>query len=144
MDTRLHYFSMLRSSACKLHSTDPEKENIRRCIVDWILFREYWEMDDNIEKLSHRTGIPREEITEFLNDYTGKRYLALRKELRLEDAKQLILEHHELSVYEVAKMVGFADKSNFRKDFTEYVGVKPKIWKECNGNRLKCRLIAKS
>ena len=144
MNTRLHYFSLLRSSTCRYYSTNPDKEEIRKSIVDWILFREYWDKDDNIDNFSSRTGIPREEITSFLLEHIGKHYLSLRKELRIEDAKELILERPDLSIYEIARMVGFADKSNFRKDFTDHVGVRPKVWRECKGNRIRCRLSAKA
>lgn len=133
----MHYFSVLRSSACGLHTTEPEKEKIRKSVVEWMLYRDYWDKDDNIDRLSKRTGIPRSEISDFLLERTGKRYLTIRKELRMEDAKNLILERQDLNVYEIAQMVGFADKSNFRKDFTEYVGVKPIKWRELKKHSLK-------
>ena len=138
MNARLKYLSILRPSICKTAGTTSSKERIRRCIADWILYREYWDKDDNLDTFSQRTGIPREEITSFLYDHTGGRYLSIRKELRIEDAKSLIRERPDLSVYEIAKMVGIYDKSNFRKDFTELVGYKPKLWKECGGRRWKC------
>lgn len=138
MSARLKYLSMLRPSICRIDKSSPNKEHIRRCIVDWILYREYWDKNDNLDTFSQRTGIPREEITSFLYDHTGGRYLSIRKELRIDDAKNMIRERPDLSVHEIAKMVGIYDKSNFRKDFTEIVGYRPKLWKECGGKRWKC------
>lgn len=138
MDARLKYLSILRPSICKVAETSPKKERIRKCIVNWILYREYWDQHDSLDSFSSRTGIPREEITSFLSEYSGSRYLSIRRELRLSDAKDLMLERPELPIYEIAKMVGINDKSNFRKDFTEMTGYKPKIWQECKGKRWKC------
>lgn len=138
MDARLKYLSILRPSICTVAGTSPQKEQIRRSIVNWILYREYWDQNDSLDAFSDRTGIPREEITSFLFNHTGHRYLSIRRELRICDAKTMMLERPELPINEVARMVGISDKSNFRKDFTETVGYKPTLWKECKGKRWRC------
>lgn len=140
MTARIRYLSCLRASVCDDFPNRTEKEKIRRHIVDWIIYRKYWDKDDSIERLSVDFGIPREEVTEFLYEKTGSRYLSIRKELRIEDAEELLLCRRDLNVYDIARMVGFTDKSNFRREFSEAVGVKPTEWRECNGNKKAVRI----
>lgn len=140
MTARIRYLSCLRASVCDVFPYRTEREKIRRHIVDWIIYRKYWDKDDSIERLSVDFGIPREEVTEFLYEKTGCRYLSIRKELRLEDAEELLLCRKDLNVYDIARMVGFTDKSNFRREFSEAVGLKPAEWRECNGNRKTVRI----
>lgn len=130
MDIRSRYLHSLRASVCHHSKTIKDEESIRRCIVEWIVFREYWDKDDSLEKISSRHGIPYDEAVCFLHERIGERFLSMRKELRLHDAQELIMERPDMSVYDIADIVGITDKSNFRREFAAMNGLNPNDWKE--------------
>lgn len=141
MNARLHYLSILKAPSLQFQPTSHVSETIRTGIRDWILFREYWNSNDSMEDFAAKLGATKEEIASYLRTCTGKKYLAIRKELRIADAKELVSDNPGTAVYEIARTVGITDKSNFRKEFTEIVGVSPKKWRESGGNSLRCRII---
>lgn len=137
MNTRAQYLSCLKASACAGRAAGPVKESIRRRLMNWILYREYWNSDDSIDRMADELRIPKAEIIEFLADSTGNKYITLRKELRMQDAAEMLVEKPEISIYEVARRVGMTDKSNFRREFEEHTGLKPTDWRECRGSLRK-------
>ncbi|MCP1110441.1 helix-turn-helix transcriptional regulator [Ohessyouella blattaphilus] len=64
--------------------------------------------------------------------YTGKRYVEVVHEMKLERAKQYI-EIGELSIGRVAEMVGFNDASYLHRVFKKRYGLSPATYKKRNG-----------
>ena len=54
----------------------------------------------------------------------------LEKELRIMEAQQLLLDYPELPVATVGQMVGIDDKTNFKRQFEQIVGMSPRAWRE--------------
>ena len=50
--------------------------------------------------------------------------------MRIEDAKRLLMEQPEIPVRHIGYIIGFSDKSNFRRQFKEVVGCTPSEWRE--------------
>ena len=57
-----------------------------------------------------------------------------RTQLRVEDAKKMLIENRALSTNIIAEMCGFSDRSNFHRQFVKIVGCSPKEWRDSNGN----------
>ena len=92
--------------------------------------------------VADRLGVPREDVSDLLWICTGERFLTIRKRLRIGDAKRLLLSRPDMTMSEVARTVGFQDKSDFRRAFKEETGYLPRVWRESGGKRLKCRIKA--
>ena len=54
----------------------------------------------------------------------------LGSQLRIEEAKRLLLENPEMSINIIAELSGFSDRSNFHRQFTKIVGCSPKQWRD--------------
>ena len=115
---------------------------IGRELREWILFREYLDPAADMECVARRLGVPREDVSELLWVCTGERFLTIRKRLRIGDAKELLLTRPDMPMSQVARAVGFQDKSDFRRAFREETGILPRIWRESGGKRLKYRMRA--
>ena len=76
----------------------------------------------------------------FLWEYFGERFLTIRKRLRIEDAKELLLKRPYLTQTEISRRIGFSDKSDFRRAFKDETGYSPNNWRESGGNVWKCRI----
>ncbi len=142
MDIRLRYLSALKSSTSMKQHIIPARRIIGRELMEWILFREYLDPSADMDCVAGRLGVPREDVSELLWIYTGERFLTIRKRLRIGDAKELLLTHPDMPMSQVARAVGFQDKSDFRRAFREEMGVLPRHWRESGGKHLKCRIRA--
>jgi len=126
---------------------------------NWLLTKtneifDYWKLDDN---LRHRRAIKKtiEYIHEFYNEdiaiqdiavevnlsrnYLGQLFIKIVGEtfksyltrVRMEKARQLLVEGGELLVYEVAESVGYSHVPYFTRQFKQYFGCSPtKLLKE--------------
>lgn len=139
MDIRMRYLSALKSSA-RTPSATPARKIIRQEFMEWILFREYLDPAADMDRVAGRLGVPREDVSDLLWICTGERFLTIRKRLRIEDAKELLLSRPDMTMSEVARTVGFQDKSDFRRAFREETGFLPRVWRESGGRWLRCRI----
>ena len=67
-----------------------------------------------------------------------KKFLTWRKELRINDAKDLLLMHPNAPACHIGFVVGLCDKSNFRQQFREVVGCTPLEWRKRNLKEYDC------
>lgn len=105
---------------------------IKHMLVEWIGRRQYWDNSISMEFLALKADVQKEEITAFMKRYTSSKLLTVRKELRLEDAQQLLLENMDTPAATIGKMVGIMDKSDFRKQFRDTFGLNPNEWRNAN------------
>ena len=142
MDIRLRYLSALKSSFSRKQPVTPARKIIGQELMEWILFREYLDPAADMDSIAGRLGVPREDVSDLLWTCTGERFLTIRKRLRIGDAKELLLSRPDMTMSQIARAVGFQDKSDFRRAFREETGFLPRIWRESGGRRLKCRIRA--
>ena len=64
----------------------------------------------------------------------GVDFKTWRTQLRIEEAKRILLEDKDISINAAGEMAGFSDRSNFHRQFVKIVGCSPKQWREFNGN----------
>ena len=75
-------------------------------------------------------GIPADQLNVFVRLRSRKTVLAWRKDLRILEARRLLMEYPDLPVATVGEMVGIDDKSNFKRQFADVVGMPPRMWRE--------------
>ena len=63
----------------------------------------------------------------------GVDFRTWRTNLRIEEAKNLLLENKDASINIIAEACGFSDKSNFHRQFVKIVGCSPKEWRDRDG-----------
>lgn len=146
MDTRMHYLYLLHSSFTKGFEFSPSNKAIGRSLEEWVLFRKYRDSGEDVESIANMLGVPRDEVTSYIHGWLGERFLSVRKRLRVHDAGELLLDHPEMTTAQIARTVGFQDKSDFRRAFTKEKGMSPRQWQECKGSmaRYRIRMILES
>lgn len=136
MNARLHYLYLLHSSYTKCFSLQPSQKTIGTGLCEWVLYRRYRDTGEDVDTLAAQMGVAREEVTSFIHGWIGERFLTVRKRLRVHDAAELLAENPGLSMADIARIVGFQDKSDFRRAFAAEYGMTPREWRECRGNRI--------
>ena len=139
MDARMHYLYLLHSSYTKGVAVSSYDKAIVRSLEEWVLFRKYRDSAEDVESIAAALGVPRDEVTSYIHGWLGERFLSVRKRLRVHDAGELLLDHPEMTTAQIARAVGFQDKSDFRRAFKDETGYSPRFWRENGGNRLRCR-----
>lgn len=83
-----------------------------------------------LKVVSQELGYPERDITQIVNTRLGKNFKEYVNELRIEEARRLIVENPTSRVNEVMYSAGFNSKSIFHKYFKERFGMTPYQYKK--------------
>lgn len=90
----------------------------------------YTKQDLKLEDIATRTGLTRHEVSQVLNETYGHGYTHYIKELRINEAKELIATRPDLSLEGIGYESGFKSKSVFFEAFRKLVGSTPAAYKK--------------
>lgn len=107
---------------------------IEKALRKWVADKRYREYDKSREEVAHELGTTREMLQLYFTDKVGEDFRSWRTELRINDAKKMLLEKKDTSINLIGEMAGFSDRSNFHRQFTRIVGCTPKKWRDTSGN----------
>lgn len=119
-------------------------DKIREALSAWAEQKKYREYDKSREEIAAEIGTTKEMLNLYFTQEMGKDFRTWRTELRIEDAKQFLLENKKVSTNIVGEMVGFSDRSNFHRQFTKIVGCSPKHWRDTDGSSTSDGTVAVS
>lgn len=119
---------------CAASANSPYYSKLEDNILKWIENKQFLQHEINIQRVAGQLKTNRTYLSEYINTVEKKTFKAWINNLRIEEAKKLLLKHPETPVHEICDMVGFSDKSNFGKQFTLYTGKPPAIWRKSNIN----------
>lgn len=88
-----------------------------------------WTEDLCQEDVARKLNVRSEQLGLYFRTRTGKSFLRWRRELRVEEAKRLLMENRDMPTALVGEAVGIPDKSNFRRQFKEITGYTPAQWR---------------
>lgn len=112
--------------------TDEQKDNIARLISSWRNQQGYGASDLNSTTLATRLDLPKRQLVQYLREVEGKTFRIWLSDLRLEEAKRLILAHPEFGNETIAESCGFS-RTYFQAKFKETTGLTPDDWRLSHG-----------
>lgn len=83
-----------------------------------------------IQEMALDLKIGRTTLSRFVNGEEGMNFGKWINSLRIEEAKHLLLEYADYDMSQVAEAVGYADASNFIRQFKQIVGQTPHVWRK--------------
>ena len=110
---------------------------LERSIDKWVKEKRFREYDKSREETAKELGTTKETLHMYFSDRLGMDFRSWRTDLRIKDAKEMLLKHKDYSINFIAETVGFSDRSNFHRQFTKSVGCSPKEWRETDGHPVK-------
>ncbi|MDR0136884.1 response regulator transcription factor [Metabacillus idriensis] len=116
----------LLTAVCE-HQTLNEKENIRhKQAVEYMMqyVQEHYSENITLHDLSEQIYISRNYLSQIFKKATGLSFNHYVNKVRMEKAKNLILEG-KLLIYEIAEEVGYKNTPYFSSLFKKYTGVNP-------------------
>lgn len=125
----------VRKTRPALQATDStaSSEMVRKALDQWVEKKKYREYDKSRDEIAMEIGVNKELLNQYFSQILGKDFRTWRTELRIEDAKRLLLSDRKSSTNFIGEMVGFSDRSNFHRQFTRIVGCSPKHWRDTEG-----------
>ena len=103
---------------------------IRRSVNVWVQEKGFIKPLPTVEEIAADSGIPMACLNVYIRLRRHVPVLTWRKKLRIREAQRLLLVYPDLPVAVIGEMVGIDDKSNFKRQFAEEVGVPPKAWRD--------------
>jgi len=94
-------------------------------IDEWVERKGYLKEMSTLDEVSKDIGVSKEKLSDYFRVVLRKPFLSWRKELRILESKKLLLLYPDLSLSVIGIMVGIDDKSNFRRQFYDVVGLWP-------------------
>lgn len=106
---------------------------LEKAIEKWIEAKKYREFDKTRDEIAKELRTTKEFLQLYFTTKIGMDFRTWRTQLRVEEAKKLLLENKEASIMIIAEASGFSDKSNFHRQFVKLVGCSPKEWRDSDG-----------
>ena len=113
--------------------SEADIRRLGRSIDQWVKQKKYCEYDKSREEVAKELRTTKEHLHIYFSTIKGVDFKTWRTELRVEEAKKLLLENKEVSTNIIGEAAGFSDRSNFHRQFVKIVGCSPKQWRESDG-----------
>lgn len=110
-------------------------KDIKPVIEEWIRQKKYLQPGITIGQMASQLNTNRTYLSNYINNTKQQTFRTWINELRIEEAKQLLLQQPALSVSEIGSRVGFTDKSNFGRQFNKLTSVTPQAWRKIHLNK---------
>ena len=104
-----------------------------KAIERWVAAKKYCEFDKTRDEIAKDLRTTKEFLQLYFTTKIGMDFRTWRTQLRIEEAKKLLLENKDASIQVIAEASGFSDKSNFHRQFVKMVGCSPKEWRDSDG-----------
>ena len=96
----------------------------------WVAQRRYAVPDATLGDVAEEIGVSQVQLSFYFRVILGIRFSTWRKRIRIRDAKILLIQEPDKSLASIGEAVGIADKSDFRRQFREIVGMSPAEYRE--------------
>ena len=120
--------SKVNEPAAKTLMSEEQKALIKSLLDDWQQQKGFATTDLNSTILASRLSIPKRHLVQYLREVEGKTFRIWLSDLRLEEAKRLILAHPDYTNETIAESCGFS-RSHFQVKFKEATGLTTNDWR---------------
>lgn len=118
----------IATGALTAEMTKEEKDIMQKKVAAWLATRSYLRNGITMAEVSQEMGVSRQDISRYLRTLNYSKIGSWLAELRIEEAKRLILENENFSNEAIAISCGFSSREYFQSTFRNLVGMTPKQW----------------
>lgn len=110
--------------------TEQQCEQIRTAIERWRMANGYSQPDVNSTNLAAKLRIPKRQLILYLSVCEGKTFRVWLSELRIEEAKRMLIEDENYKLESIAYACGFSHRNYLQNRFKAITGFTPREWQE--------------
>jgi AraC-like DNA-binding protein len=111
-------------------STPTIFDELEKRVNQWVANKQFTEKGITIDRLAAELYTNRNYLSTYVNTKKQQTFREWINQLRIEEAKRLLLQNPETAINEIALQVGFSDKTNFRRHFNYLTGTSPNNWRK--------------
>jgi AraC-like DNA-binding protein len=104
--------------------------SIETKISQWVAGKGFTQEGVTLDRLAAELYTNRCYLSSYINKCRKQTFREWINELRIEEAQKQMLRHPEKSIQEIALCTGFANKSNFGRQFLRQTGLTPGKWRK--------------
>ena len=128
-DVYMEQYENTMEETSKETDFDVLKERLRK----WVQDKGFTDGDMSVDEVADILDTNRMALRKYFRDQIHCDFRTWRMELRLEEAKKLLITNPEYTISQIALMVGFNNRSNFFTRFNKTTGMSPTEWREMHG-----------
>ena len=114
--------------------SESEIRKLEAALKQWVDKKSFREYDKSREDIARELNTTKEILHHYFISIKKVDFKTWRTELRIEEAKRLLLKDKNVSTNIIAEASGFSDRSNFHRQFVKIVGCSPKQWRNSEGH----------
>jgi AraC-like DNA-binding protein len=107
---------------------------LEKKITQWVAAKNFTQQGITRDKLAATLYTNRSYLSIYMNRYKKQTFGEWINDLRIEEAKRLLIQYPGMSVQEIAQRAGFSERSHFTRHFTKQTGLSPKCWRQNHGS----------
>ena len=105
-------------------------DRLERAVEEWVARKGYWAPTRTVTEVAGQLDTDSVLLYHYFQDRLHTDFRTWRTRLRLEDAMRLLLDEPDTYASDIARRVGFSNRSNFARQFLAYTGMTPGQWRE--------------
>lgn len=109
--------------------TPEQKAQIAAGIAQWREEHGYTVQNLNSTTMAQRLGVSKRQLTQYLHEVEGETFRVWLSNIRIEEAKRLLLDTHAYSVESIAEACGFTSRTWMQEKFKASTGMTPLEWR---------------
>ena len=118
--------------------TEQQCKQIRTSIERWRKAQGYSQPDVNSTNLAAKLRVPKRQLILYLSVYEGKTFRVWLSELRIEEAKRMLIEDENYKLETIAYACGFSHRNYLQNRFKAITGFTLREWQE-NQKKLRSK-----
>lgn len=104
-------------------------ESLKQRILDGKI---YLQPGITVEEMASKINVTRRALSAYIHAAENVSYNTWINQLRIEEAKMLLLADPNRSLLEISEIVGFSEQSNFSRQFKMITQFSPSVWRQNN------------
>ncbi|MDY4787672.1 MAG: helix-turn-helix domain-containing protein [Bacteroidaceae bacterium] len=106
------------------------ESQLKLALDEWVATKQYADTERGVDEIARELGTNYAALRQYFQRHQGTTFRSWRTDLRLEEAKRLLVEEPNLSLNDIMDMVGFNDRGNFYRHFQKKVGCSPSAYRQ--------------
>ncbi len=123
-------FSIADDTSNKDKYANKSFDQLEKAIEDWEMKKYFVEPGITIDQVATQLRSNRTYVSTHMNLHRKMTFKEWINYLRIDEAKNLLVQHPDMPVSQIGAMVGLPDKSNFGRQFTRLTGKSPQAWRK--------------
>lgn len=118
------------SPSVENHATNKKRlvwDDLKKQIIE---NKYYLKSGVTIDEMAQYLKIGRTTLSTFINNHEGMNFNLWVNSLRIEDAKNLLIDCPHYSLTQIAELIGYTEPSNFSRQFKLITKESPSIWRQ--------------